>query len=50
MHDVEEIKKTTNWLTNKELNKLTKAQQELPDKVIECIITLILFHCSLSGN
>jgi hypothetical protein len=28
---------------------LIKARQELPDKVLECVITLILFHCGISG-
>jgi hypothetical protein len=42
--------KAKNWLTNKELNKFKRPQQELPDKVIGCLITLILFHCGLSDN
>jgi hypothetical protein len=46
----DEIKNATNWLSKKELNKLRRPQQELPDKVLGCLITLILFHCGISGN
>jgi hypothetical protein len=45
-----EIKNATNWLTKKELYKFAKTKQELPDKVLGCLITLILFHCDLSGD
>jgi hypothetical protein len=43
-----EIKNAPNWFTKKELYKLAKAKQELPHKVLGCLITLILFHCNLS--
>jgi hypothetical protein len=46
----EEINNATNWLSKKELNKLRRPQQELPDGVIDCLITLILFHCNISGE
>jgi hypothetical protein len=45
-----EIKNATNWLTKKELYKLAKSKQELPDKVLGCLITLVLFHCNLSDD
>jgi hypothetical protein len=46
----EEVKNAANWLSKEKLNKLKRPQQELPDEVIGYIITLILFHCNLSGD
>jgi hypothetical protein len=45
-----EIRSLKSWLSAKELTRMSQAQKELPNKVIDYLITLILFHCDLSGN
>jgi hypothetical protein len=42
-----EINNATNWLTKKEVYKLAKSKRELPDKVLGCLITLVLSLQSL---